>query len=85
VLLPAHFLKYLHQRIFINIWLNAGKMDYYHNKLSGAASSPFLYFVFAATIYSMAIQLCINNIYNNNYASAIRHNIIITLWRIAEA
>jgi len=24
-------------------------MDYYHNKLSRAASSPFIYFVFAAT------------------------------------
>jgi len=53
-------------------------MDYYHNKLSDAASSPFLYFVFPATICSMAIQLRINNIYrpNNNYASVTRHNIL---------
>jgi len=44
----------------------------------GAAFSPFLYFVFVAIIYSpyMTIQLGINNIYNNNYASTIRHNII---------
>jgi len=25
----------------------------------------------------MTIQLCINNIYNNNYASAIRHNMLL--------
>jgi len=31
----------------------------------------------------MTIQLRINNIYNNNYASTIRHN--ITLWRMTEA
>ena len=49
----------------------------------GAAFSPFLYFVFVA---NMTMQLCINNIYDGDYASesAIRHN-IITLWRMAEA
>ena len=62
------------QRIFLNIWFNAGKMDYII--ISGAASSPFLYFVFVAIIYSMTIQHRINNIYNNYNASAIRHNIL---------
>src|SRR6218665_2077860 len=44
---------------------------------SGAAFSPFPYFVFVAIIYIMTIQLCINNIYNNNCASAIPHNIVL--------
>jgi len=57
------------QRIFLNIWLNTGKMDYHNTVgLSGAAFSPFIYFVFVAIIY-MTIQLRINNIYNNNYAA----------------
>jgi len=43
--------------------------------ISGSAFSPFLYVVFVAIIYIMTIQLRINNIYNNNYASVIRHNI----------
>jgi len=43
--------------------------------ISGVAFCPFLYFVFFAIIYNVTIQLRINNIYNNNYASAIRHNI----------
>ena len=33
---------------------------------------------------NITIQFRINNIYNNNYASAICHN-IITSWRMAEA
>ena len=44
--------------------------------ISGAALISFLYFVFVAIIYNMAIQLRINNNYNNNYDSAIRHNIL---------
>ena len=43
--------------------------------ISGAAFSPFLYIVFVAIIYNITIQLRIYNIYNDNYASAIRHNI----------
>ena len=33
---------------------------------SGAAFSPFIYFVFVALTYNITIQLRINNIYNNN-------------------
>jgi len=40
--------------------------------LSGAAFSPFLYFIFVEVIYNSRK----NNIYNNNYASAIRHNML---------
>jgi len=42
----------------------------------GAAFSPFLFFVFVVIIYNniMTIQLRVNNIYNNNHASAIHHN-----------
>jgi len=43
--------------------------------ISGAAFSPFLYILFVVIIYNITIQLRINNIYKNNYASAIRHNI----------
>jgi len=45
--------------------------------ISGTAFSPFLYFVFVAIIYNMTIQRCINDIYNNNHASATRHNILL--------
>jgi len=42
----------------------------------GVAFSPFLYFVFVAIICNMTIQLRENNIYNNNCASTVRHNIL---------
>jgi len=45
--------------------------------ISGAAYSLFKYFVFIEIIYNMTIQLRINNIYNNNYVSAIRRSIIL--------
>jgi len=46
--------------------------------ISGAAFSPFLYFVVHCnnSLYNMTIQLRINKVCSNNYASAIRHNIL---------
>ena len=33
-------------------------------------------YIITVIIYNMTIQPCINNIYNNKYASVIRHNIL---------
>jgi len=53
--------------IIFNIWLNAGKMDYRLQHL------VHFYILFSLQ-YNMTIQFRINNIYKNNYASAISHN-----------
>jgi len=51
------------------------ELDY---QISGKAVSPFICFVFVTIIYNMTIQLRINrsNICNNDYASAVSHNIL---------
>src|SRR6218665_1023142 len=65
-------MNYLLSNLFY-IWLNAGKMVYHMWCMHHLVH----FYILFSLQYNMTIQFGINNIYNNNYASAIRHSIYV--------